>query len=62
MKKDKASFTVESAYIIPFVILVIGLGIHIAYELQDTNVEEAQKAPLVESINPVEKKYEQWNL
>lgn len=62
MKKDKASFTVESAYIIPFVILIIVLGIHIAYELQNVNVKEAQRPPAVESIDPVEKKYEQWNL
>lgn len=57
-----ASFTVESAFVIPLVILSLTLGLHIAYELQDSNIKETKKPPAVEKLEPVEEKYRQWNI
>lgn len=56
-RRFAASFTVESSFIIPLMILVFVLGLHIAYELQDSNIQEAQKPPAVEALEPVEEKW-----
>lgn len=54
----QASFTIEAAFVVPIVILVLMLGLHIAYELQDTTIAEAKKEPSVQSVDPIAEIYD----
>lgn len=56
-KYHVASFTVEAAFVVPAVVLIIVMGLHIALELQDATIKEAQKKPSVENLNPVDEMY-----
>ncbi len=57
-----ASFTVEAAFVVPMILLIVVLLLNSGYEWQNYNIEEAQKSPAVEHLDPVEEKYRQWNL
>lgn len=63
-KKLSASFTVEAAFVVPISILVLMLGLHIAYELQDEVISEAKKEPSVQELDPVEEIYKgkRWEI
>lgn len=52
-----ASFTVEAAFVVPMVVLVITLALHIGLELQLETVNEAKKTPTVEYLEPVDEMY-----
>lgn len=54
---DRGSFTVEGAFVVPMVIMIIILAIHIGIQLKEDTVAMTQKPILVEGLNPVEEMY-----
>lgn len=55
---DRGSFTVEAALVVPLVIFLIVMVLHLAVELEQETIVEAQKDSAVQSLRLIDEMYQ----
>lgn len=57
LQKVQGSFTVEAAYVVPIIVIIIMMGIHLGSTLCAEVQRQTEKPAVVEMLDPVQAAY-----